>query len=144
VITPEEIESYMFFTTDCAGRIVCYALEQSDNPELLGTLREWDKELLTPEEMKTLLINVDENGQTVWHAAAWRGNLFGTLWEWAKELITPDEIKKHVFLTKDNIGRTIWHAAAERGRLGLLCKLWEWDKELLTQEEIKKLVPNQR
>jgi hypothetical protein len=69
--------------------------------------------LLTPEEIQNMFLTKNDGGLTVWHAAAWTGNLelLCKLWEWAKQLLTREEIQ-NMFRTKHDDGWTVWHAAA--------------------------------
>ena len=79
--------------------------------------------------------------ETVWHVAAYLGNLkvLEKLWEWAKEKLSEEENKK-LLLATDMFGRTGWHLAAVWSELGILEKVWKCAEEKLTAEEIHKLL----
>ena len=73
---------------------------------------------------------------TVWHVAAYFGNLkvLEKLWDWAKEKLSAEEINK--LLLANNEGRTAWYLAAKRGNIETLQKVWMWAEEKLTRDEI--------
>jgi hypothetical protein len=63
--------------------------------DILHTLWEWAKELLTPEEINyNLFLDRDNDEWTAWNAAAERDDqeVLNKLLEWAKEVLTAGEI----------------------------------------------------
>jgi len=83
--------------------------------------------------------NMSYEAETVWHVAAFLGNLkvIEKLWEWAEEKLTTEEIKNKLLLGTDKEGRTGLHIAAQESKFEILQKVWEWAEEKLTTEEIK-------
>ena len=72
----------------------------------------------------------DNEGRTVWHLAATRGQLetIKKLWELAENNVTIEDINNNLLFGTDNEGWTVWYWAAERGHLESLKKLWDWAK----------------
>jgi hypothetical protein len=64
-----------------------------------------------------LLLATDDEGRTVWHLAASRGEseILQTLWDWAKQKLTTEKINK-LLLATDVEGRTFCHLAAKKGK----------------------------
>jgi ankyrin repeat protein len=79
---------------------------------------------------------------TIWHVAAYLGNLkvLQKLWELAEEKLTAHDKKEILLLGTDRKGRTVWHLASKGGNWETLLQIWEWAEEELTTEEINKLL----
>jgi precorrin-6B methylase 2 len=88
--------------------------------EVLNKLRDWAKEILIQEELKSMFLACDKFKRTAWHMAAEKGRIAAQmvrievlhkLNDWAKNVITQEELK-NMFLGKVNFKRTAWHMAA--------------------------------
>jgi hypothetical protein len=85
-----------------------------------------EKEKLTTGEIKNeMLLRTDNDEQTAWHLAAYRGeqNVMQKIWEWAKEKLTTEEIKNEMLLRTEKHGRTAWYLAAYWGKQDVMQKI---------------------
>jgi hypothetical protein len=62
---------------------------------MLHKMLEWEKEVLTPEDLNNFLLAKDGTGRTVWHVAAeiYTLCILQKMWEWSKEVLTTEDIK---------------------------------------------------
>jgi hypothetical protein len=91
----------------------------------------WDlaKDNLTTEEIKSMLIATDSDGNTDWHLATKRceQDVCNKMWDLAKEILTTDEIKNNLLKATDSEGNTAWYLTAERlGKRNALQKICIW------------------
>ena len=84
------------------------AIENGEN-ELLHKLWKWAKEVLTPEELKSMFLATDNFKRNAWYMALMERHieLLHNLWEWAKKALTPDELKR-MLLSRITNGRPTW------------------------------------
>jgi hypothetical protein len=75
--------------------------------EVLKSLWEWAKKVLTNDELNNMFLAKDEYQMTTWKMVAEKGQIevLHKLYEWAKKLLTKDELN-NMFLAKDEYEKT--------------------------------------
>jgi len=120
------------------NQIIWHEAAETSQINVLQTLWEGAKEVLTQEELSTMFFAQDMFCRTAWKMMVEKGqiDLLHKLWEWAKEALTQEELTN---LILSDTNRFSWHKAIQDGQIESLHTLWEWAKEVLTHEELNDL-----
>ena len=125
-INPADLKSALFLSEHSSGLSAWHLAVFNGHIHVLQKLWDWAEELqITTNQLNTLLLATDRDGNTTIHHAAGTGSieLLGKLWAVCKKTKLNTDILCKLLIAA-------WHKAAAEGYLEVLERLWLWAGEV--------------